>query len=235
MIVNGIELKKLTHDGHKVKKWTHDGVKVWSGATVVSYYDGDTLIGTEEVDEGADVLHPSLSLSKEGYTHVGWTYQGNDVTSLEAVGETMAVMAVYLPNTLIVARGAMGGWNYNGTAYYQNYSVFDKNESYFSGDMYSTAQSAGASTIVDKTFTLSLGKYSKASGVFATTSKKVNQTSHSGYGMIDSITITSEGTSTVDLSAGNHTLRAYVFPSSGWETRYTYVSRITLSEPQAWI
>lgn len=32
---------------------------VWSGASLVSYYDGATLLGQREVDEGQDVLRPS--------------------------------------------------------------------------------------------------------------------------------------------------------------------------------
>lgn len=82
-------------------KWENGQyVKVWSGATVVSYYDGDTLMGTEEVDEGEDVLHPSFSTSKDGYTLYGWGLNSDErITSLVASGETMTLYAIYTANT----------------------------------------------------------------------------------------------------------------------------------------
>lgn len=101
--VNGTNLKKMTYNGQKVKKWIHNGVKVWSGATVVRYYHGSTLLGTKEVDEGNDVLRPSgISTAISGYTMIGWAKSNSEssiVTSLKASGETMRLYAIYLPNS----------------------------------------------------------------------------------------------------------------------------------------
>ena len=113
--VNGTNLKKMIYNSQKVKKWIHNGVKVWSGATVVYYYSGSTLLGTVEVDEGNDVLRPSgISTAKSGYTMIGWATSNSEssiVTSLKASGETMTLYAIYLPNsyTAVSASHSLGG------------------------------------------------------------------------------------------------------------------------------
>lgn len=116
--VNGTNLKKMTYNGQKVKKWIHNGVKVWSGATVVYYYHGSTLLGTKEVDEGNDVLRPSgISTAIGGYTMIGWATSNSEssiVTSLNASGETMTLYAIYLPNSYTAVRAELnsgGGTN----------------------------------------------------------------------------------------------------------------------------
>lgn len=133
--VNGTNLKKMTYNGQKVKKWIHNGVKVWSGATVVYYYSGSTLLGTVEVDEGNDVLRPSgISTAKSGYTMIGWATSNSEssiVTSLKASGETMTLYAIYLPNsyTAVSASHSLGGGN----------SISLQDTKYISGSIFCSA------------------------------------------------------------------------------------------------
>lgn len=101
MIINDVTLKKMTHDGIKVKKWIHDGVKVWSGATVVSYYDGSTLIDTREVDEGLDVAINAPTISNKYLW--GWSdTDGGKAKTIIAQGETMTVYADASPNPITI-------------------------------------------------------------------------------------------------------------------------------------
>lgn len=106
---DGTKLKKHTHDDYTVKKWTHDGVKVYSSGSVISYYNGSTLLGTKEYDEGADVLRPGYSPTKSGYTFVGWskTRNGSRVTTLVAGSEPISLYAVFVANSLTILRASL--------------------------------------------------------------------------------------------------------------------------------
>lgn len=109
-IISDAEVKSLQYNAKKGKKMLIGSTKVWSGATLVSYYDGTTLLGRLEYDEGLDVLHPPISTKKNGYTLIGWakTNRGQKVTSLKAAGDSMSVYAIYLPNILTILRATMG-------------------------------------------------------------------------------------------------------------------------------
>lgn len=99
-------IKHVALGNTAIKKIALGNDIVWSGASLVSYYDGATLLGTEEVDEGEDVLRPSAIVpTKTNYTHVGWSTSngGERVTTLVATGEPMNLYAVFVPNTLVIA------------------------------------------------------------------------------------------------------------------------------------
>lgn len=105
MIKLGASKVKFYLGDKKVKSIYQGPTKVWSGASLVSYYDGATLMGTEEVEEGEDVLHPSFSTSKSGYTLYGWTTMSGSTERVEALtanGEPMILYAIYIINSLIV-------------------------------------------------------------------------------------------------------------------------------------
>lgn len=113
--LNKIRHAYVFHDGEfkKLRKaWyfkNGEFHQVWSGASEVSYYDGDTFLGMREVDEGESVLHPDIDTSKEGYTLVAWksSVYGDPLDELLATGEPMTVYAIYVPNTITVARGTV--------------------------------------------------------------------------------------------------------------------------------
>ena len=105
MIKLGTSKVKFYLGDKKVKLIYQGSIKVWSGASVVSYYDGATLMGTEEVEEGEDVLHPSFNTAKSGYTLYGWSTTSGSETrkeSLAATGEPMILYAIYIVNSLTV-------------------------------------------------------------------------------------------------------------------------------------
>lgn len=52
-------IKHVALGNTAIKKIALGNDIVWSGASLVSYYDGSTLLGQREVDEGLDVLRPS--------------------------------------------------------------------------------------------------------------------------------------------------------------------------------
>lgn len=207
--------------------------QVWSGASEVSYYDGNTLLGVEEVDEGEDVLHPSLDTSKTGYTLVGWkdAYYGDQVTELTATGEPMALYAMYLPNTLTVASGYFQWDGYGAMVTYYN-TRWDSE--YLSGSPCANAEqwyregSFNASAI----FTLNKKFYQTA------TARVGNEVrASSGSGKFDGINI-SRGTSiTRTINNGTHTLYAEGYGGEGTGTWYisrTGVLSIELSNPTPW-
>lgn len=223
----------------KVKEgWVFkDGIfqKVWSGASEVSYYDGDTLLGTEEVDEGEDVLHPSINTTKSGYTLYGWaTTKGSEtrVTSLLATGEPMTVYAVYLPNTLTV----FSGDRVNGS-----YSVYSKNDKYVSGGFIASATRAtyyvgGGSADASASFSINLGVYQQANvsgrGTVGGYGDTYNE--HSYY---DGSEYTETYFSRTHTASGAHSLSAHG-DSSGNQSYLDvaiWIRSITLSNPIAWV
>lgn len=211
--------------------------KVWSGASEVSYYDGDTLLGTEDVDEGEDVLHPSINTSKSGYTLYGWTTvkgSENRTTSLLATGEPMSVYAIYLPNTLRVASCALAN-----DGYWTDYSNVYMNAKYVSGGIVASAQQAayGYSHSVyvnaSASCTLNLGKYQSA---------LINYRNVTGNGSgfnpkFDGIGIgnNTSGSITVNTQSSSHSVFADGWAEAGsWISAITAITDITLSNPIAW-
>ena len=201
---------KLMYGNSKVKLM-YGSTKLYSSGSAVSYYDGATLIGTLDVDEGLDVLHPDLPLSKEGYTLVGWQYNDERVETLAADGEAMTLYAIYLPNTLVVAQGDVGTvW----------YTPQIKDERYISGSIGSEKKVSSGNDFVSCTFTVDPGMYQTVSGT-----TRVNG-SGSGWHQSDvTPSITSGGTYTVSsIFVGNN----------GTYTCVVGVNQITLSNPRAW-
>lgn len=214
--VNGTNLKKMTYNGQKVKKWIHNGVKVWSGATVVYYYSGSTLLGTKEVDEGNDVLRPSgISTAISGYTMIGWATSNSEssiVTSLMASGETMKLYAIYLPNsyTAVSASHSLAGGS----------SISLQDTKYISGSLFCSVGrndsyvSPGTDT-ASASWTINLNRYRSVT--------ITAQTYESAYGS-HSYSLTWDG-SAVSQSNGTNTTRTY--SSNG---NHTFVSTATMND-----
>ena len=209
---------------------------VWSGASVVSYYDNETLLGTEEVDEGEDVLHPSFSTSKEGYTLVGWSTEPNDlnkkVTTLVASGEEMTLYALYVPNTIVVCVSSKTGTKTASTTVW--------NSRYMSGSAYVIQESPGPSLINTANFGITLHEYQNSSVRLWTYWYMVDE---QGYGhdeggsmKIDSTT-RYNGNVLSNLS-GVHQMSVHAFPNWGTCERYVCafggLANVTLSNPKAW-
>ena len=66
------KLKHVYIGDTKLRKSFCGDTKIWSGASIVNYYSGNELLGTREIDEGLNVLNPSIIPSKAGYTFLGW-------------------------------------------------------------------------------------------------------------------------------------------------------------------
>lgn len=203
--------------------------KVWSGASVVSYYDGATLIGTVEVDEGNDVLHPDLSLAKENYTLCGWSISAEYLTKVEslvATGEPMSVYAIYLPNSLNV----LG------------------NSRYVSGSTYTShaetpAYTGGASLDSIVSFTLNMHEYQNNTVTVTVQnlySGSIDNDQPWGYGMLDSYEIPKNSSrSYTNIANGTHIVRTVGHTANESEARNTqelrcYVSSLVLSNPIPW-
>jgi len=205
-------------------------VKVWSGATKVYYYDGNTLLGMEEVAEGEDVLHPSVSTSKEGYTLYGWTNENGSeerVTTLKASGEEMTLYALYTSNTPItIATGSI-----TGAAYEPNYTPGTKNTNYITGDIgdkVSLYYNVGTNT---KTFAFTLNKkrYGKAQVVFC------KGTQGNGVSKLDNQTF-SNNSVFENIASGTHTFTLTIENdyASTWAINASGIKSLVLSEPIAW-
>ena len=216
MIVNDVKLKRFTHNGQKVKKWIHNGVKVWSNGAEVSYYDGTNLLGTFDVEEGLDVLHPPIDTSKADYTLVGWALSDRSLDIVEemvASDEPINLYAVYLPNTLVVAQGDVG------TAWYTQQI---KDERYISGSLGSEKRVSWGNGYVSATFTVNSGHYQTVSGTTG-----VNGSGHGGHMQEVIPRITQNGTYTVSSYFDTY--------GEGTYTCVVGVKQITLSNPKAWV
>lgn len=209
-------------------------VKVWSGATKVFYYDGETLMGMEEADEGKDVLHPSFSTTKSGYTLCGWKLSQSDTTrveSLTAIGDTMTLYALYLPNTLTIASGY---FEWVGSGADVTYHSTAWNTQYLSGSPNVDAELwyRGGDLTNTSTFTLNKGYYSTASA-------RVGHEGRADYhiGNFDGSNIGGGSSVTKTIDNGTHTMKARVYANDGsqtWQVSRTGVLSIVLSNPIAW-
>lgn len=203
--------------------------KVWSGASEVSYYDGNTLLGTVEVDEGEDVLHPSINTTKSGYTLYGWaTTKGSEtrVTSLLATGDPMTLYAIYLPNSITVA---------------QNDRILDAN--YISGSLTASVTAHWNTSYSSVSFTLNTGKYQDAqinarldTASMGTGQLGVGEGYVDGRSLADSITGGSSVNKTFNIGSGNHSLRVGATAYDDYrQTCWIHTQWITLSNPIAWV
>jgi len=229
--VNDTALKKWTHNGSKVKKWIHNGVRVWSGASLVSYYDdAGVLKGTKEVDEGSDVLRPDIDMSKAGYTHVGWKYNSEVITELVATGDPMTLNAIYVPNTLTVASCELNGWTWNGYVFYPTYVQSVWNTNYISGS--AIAWDGGYWTQISdtKTFSLNKGYYQTASASFNYAGAKYGEY----YSGAPDYKIDGVKALSASLDNGNHSLYVYQFIGDEKVSVAFFITSVTLSNPRAW-
>jgi len=221
---------KLMYGSNKVKALMFGNSKVWSGASVVSYYDGDTLLGTEEVDEGSDVLHPNISTSKSGYTLVGWTYNDENVTSLVASGEPMTIKAVYVANSITIASGYLNDWGWNGSQFVPYYVQSVWNTDYISGSAIAWDGGYWRQLKATSNFTLNKGYYQTASASFNYGGAKYGEYySGAPYYAIDGVKTTS-----ASLDNGNHSLYVYQAIDDEKISIAFYITSITLSNPIAW-
>lgn len=236
MIKQGTNKVKFMKGTSKVKALMLGTQKVWSSGSVVSYYDGDTLLGTEEVEEGLDVLHPSISTAKTGYTLYGWGLSNSidaKIGQLVATGEPMKLYALYLPNALTVAQG-----RFTSESMWADYVVDILNADYVTGHINASAQgynSWGGGQSQPKedtqTFTIDLGLYGKAtiSGRF------VVARGDGAQARFDNTSVSSSFSKNVTAS-GSHTLWAFAYAPSGlWASAILGVTSIVLSEPTAWV
>lgn len=243
---SGENLNKIRHayarDNGEFKKlrkawyYTNGEFKqVWSGASEVSYYDGDTLLGVEEVDEGESVLHPSIDTSKEGYTLVAWKDAkfGDELDELLATGEPMSVYAMYLPNSIVVAKSYRYSWN--------TVNVDIWNTEYMSGSPYVESVSYGGSETRYASFNINLGKYQNSRVTIWAYWYCVDD---QGYGHDDpNSTIKVDGVDrrTGDVLtniSGTHQMSAHAFPNWGIGERFVRMNgglaNVTLSNPTPW-
>lgn len=203
--------------------------RVWSGASEVSYYDGNILLGTEEVDEGEDVLHPSFSTTKSGYTLYGWALSSTAterITSLVATGEPMRLYAIYLPNTVTVASGTIWDTKYVG------------------GTRSLSLRRTWSSEEATVVFNLNMGRYQSGTiTVGATFQAHDTGNLLTGRARLDGVTFLegdagagrTSASRTIAATNGNHSLYLYVISYDNYQQEgYIGVSNIVLSNPIAW-
>lgn len=206
---------------YRVKKWINDGITILKSGCVVSYYNGTSLIGSREYDEGTDVLRPGFSPTKSGYTFVGWskTKNGTRVTSLTASGESMTLYAVFAINSLNVASGHLE----NGPTW-----IIDSIDSaYVTGDLIHVNESYGESSEKTTYFTVTKGIYSTAKITFG------------GASADNVLTFRMDGVDRVadtayTISAGRHSIYSHVFPNDHYERKLIGVKSLILSNPTKW-
>lgn len=228
------KVSKIFKGTTKVKYVYKGTTKVWSGASLVSYYDGETLIGTEEVDEGLDVLHPSLDTSKEGYTLFGWsiTDGGERVSVLGATGEPMSIYAIYVPNTLQAFVATMPDKVYNVTL---------KNERYVTGNTMARAARAaylagGGEANAASSFAINLVEYQTAtvSGKGFTYGYGTKWDEHA---YLDNVDYVDQSFNKTYTASGSHSLHAHGQVASGQNDLDVGICilNITLTNPVAWV
>lgn len=130
-------IKHVALGNTAIKKIALGNDIVWSGASLVSYYDGSTLLGQREVDEGQDVLRPSgltaQNLIPYPYAHgtsviQGITFTVNADGSVRAQGTSTGVANLILTGQLPLVAGhsyKLVGCPTGGS--YDTYQICDEN------------------------------------------------------------------------------------------------------------
>jgi hypothetical protein len=222
------KLVKLFKGTTKVKYIYKGTDKVWSGASIVSYYDGETLLGTQEIDEGVDVLRPNITTAKEGYTLYGWGLTSDAterVESLVASGEPMTLYAIYTANSVTAV---------------SNGSII--NSDYVTGSVYTSVSAFWSTKSSTTYFQLLKRRYQTAS---CTVRSGFNNNSTGnlqvGKGSIDGIIIGdwqtggSEAYRTVQLNDGTHSLSVSCTSYEDYtQSGDIKVTSLVLSNPIAW-
>lgn len=237
MIKLGTSKVKFYLGDKKVKSIYQGPTKVWSGASLVSYYDGATLMGTEEVEEGEDVLHPSFSTAKSGYTLYGWRLSSGDnsrIESLTATGEPMTLYAFYLPNSMTIASGYISGNSFVQSVW---------NTEYLSGQSGLATYATWNNRTVYGSFSLNKGKYGTASVTVSdyfenkgTGALGVGEARFDGTVIGTPIEGGSGHSKTFTVNAGSHSLSLYVISYGDYtQSGVMGVTNITLTNPQAWV
>lgn len=216
-----------------------DGIyqRVWTGASIVTYYDGEDIMGVEEVDEGADALHPSFSTAKAGYTLYGWKLAPDDQSRVEqklATGEPFSLYAYYVPNTIVICASSRSG---------SGATVSIWNPRYINGSAWVKSESYGQSIVQTASFYIALNEYQNSTIRLWTHEYTIDE---QGYGHdytgsmgIDSYNTTQYHDGDVLYNwSGNHTMRIHAFPNWGNGERFMRstggLANVTLSNPIAW-
>lgn len=224
------KIKKWYRGATKIKKWYRGANKVWSGASMVSYYDGNTLLGVEEVDADTSVLHPDIDMTKSGYVHVGWkdSINGEFVEELLATGEPMAVYAIYVVDTIAVASGYING---RGTTN-PSYAAASLNTSYVTGSIGSTPQIwyNPGTTGAQCDFVLNKKFYQKAQLTICMATHNICSSYFDGTGISDGYS--------AEIQNGAHRISIYATNEAeighGWAVNATGIASLVLSNPKVW-
>lgn len=212
-----------------------DGIyqRVWTGASIVTYYDGEDIMGVEEVDEGEDALHPSFSTAKAGYTLYGWKLAPDDQSRVEqklGTGEPFSLYAYYVPNTLVILSCNIV------QALWCSRTEISRNTNYISGKPYADVGMAmyghnyGAWAENSGSCYVALNEYQNATVAwkFATGngdfhSAKINGANVSGSGSFNL------------MASGNISFYAKGYaPAESWVSSICGATQITLSNPTPW-
>jgi len=241
MLKLGIDKIAKIMVGTQKFKYVYRGTdKVWSGASIVSYYDGNTLMGRNEIDEGQDVLHPSFNTQKTGYTLYGWaTTSGatERVESLVATGEPMSLYAIYLPNTFTVYQAHINQ--------YGQYVQDVVNSNYVSGAFAVSAAASWNQNEDSGSFTLlSKGKYNTATvTAYATFSNADSGGLNVGWATYDGAYILSDwntagasGSKSFVSNVGGHSIYVKAISYDAyWQYGDACITNIVLTNPIAWV
>ena len=234
MIKLGTSKVKFYLGSNKVKAIYKGSTKVWSGASIVSYYDGTTLLGTEEVEEGEDVLHPDIDTTKANYTLYGWSTSPNGQRTAQMVanGEPMTLYAIYLPDTITVCVSSRSG---------SSATVSVWNSKYMGGSAYVIQESPGPSLTASANFSITLNEYQNSEVTVWTHDYTIDD---QGYGHDYTGSMNVDGVSKVngnvlnDLS-GVHSMSVHAFPDWGIGERFERASgglaKVELTNPIAWV
>lgn len=220
---DGTKLRKHTHNGYKVSKWTHDGVKVFSSGTVVSYYNGSSLIGTKEYNEGADVLKPGYSPTKSGYTFIGWSTSknGSRLETLTAGSEPITLYAVFAINSLTAVEGHLAAG--------PTWVIDSSNPAIVSGTIVHSNESYGDSSENTTYFTVNKGVYSTAKIVFGGIDWNGDSVL---LFKLDGVNCVADTEYTI--SGGQHSVYTHVFPNDHYERKLVGIKSLVLSNPTKW-
>ena len=208
--------------------------RVWTGASIVTYYDGENVMGVEDVDEGADALHPAFSTTKQGYTLYGWKLAPTDKSRVEqklGTGEPFSLYAYYVPNTIVIASGTLTnsmGWC--------SYALGVWNANYINGSAYAVAGRAGyiaggGSVEANASFYIGLNEYQKASIGYRCMGG--NGDNHSWK--FDGNNRDEGNYTALVTKSGSHSM--YTRGTTGndsWTSSLIGITNITLSNPEAW-
>lgn len=228
-------IKKFYWGTTRIKKIYWGTQLVFSDAHIVTYYSDSGAFQTKEIDDGADCIRNAPTVSKSGYTFVGWrsdrAASATVLPSKTCNADGIVLYAVFKRALTVTAVGGSSNVTNSGIQFYNTGNVANPSIKLSSNSSLSgwnlvgyrtnTTASTSVSYVANGTYT-----FSASTTIYAVFSRTLTA-SFSGNGATGGSTASKTGTQV--YNNGNYSNPAITLPASGYTKANTISGRTEYS------